>query len=387
MDPFGLYIHWPFCQSKCPYCDFNSHVRTSVDTNRWRRALLKELDHLSTQLPPLSLSSIFFGGGTPSLMPPSLIESLIEKAFDLWPSHQGQAVEITLEANPSSVEASKLWDFKKAGVNRLSLGIQSLKPEALKFLGRRHSVDEARAALKVANKIFDRFSFDLIYARPHQTFQEWAIELTQAISFAKGHLSLYQLTIEEGTAFYHAHQRGQFSLPSEEEAADFYELTQEIMEDHGLPSYEVSNHAALGNEAQHNLTYWRYGSFGAIGPGAHGRYADGKGGFYALKRLKAPETWLQAVETQGHGTDTNDLLSCHESFEECLMMGLRIKEGVAKARLWGIDGKRLQRLLDSPLCKQLQVNGFLTETPTHFMASLKGRLCLTTLTALCSQVG
>ena len=320
------------------------------------------------------LKSIFFGGGTPSLMPPKVVEALINKASSLWPSKN---MEITLEANPNSMEALKLADFKKAGINRLSMGIQSLRADALTFLGRRHSLNEAIQALHMAAKLFDRFSFDLIYARPQQTLKEWSMELTEALKYARGHMSLYQLTIEEGTAFHRAHQRGDFVLPSERKAAAFYEITQDIMSSHHLPAYEISNHAIKGQESQHSLIYWRYGSFAAIGPGAHGRLQN-----QAFKRLKAPETWMKAVFEKGHGTDTIDHLTVQQQFDECFMMGLRLNEGVSKETLSAIDHDRLQRLLQSDVFKSLEKK-FIVHTPQAITTTIQGRLCLNTLINMC----
>src|SRR5262252_8891286 len=266
---FGLYVHWPFCLSKCPYCDFNSHVREAIDHERWRDALLLELDHYAADTPARRLTSIFFGGGTPSLMAPDTVAAVIERAARHWPF--APDIEITLEANPTSVEAGKFAGFRSAGVNRVSLGVQALNDADLKFLGRHHSAAEARAAIEIARRSFRRHSFDLIYARPGQSAAAWRAELAEAIALAGDHLSVYQLTIEPETVFGAAHRRGELQVPEEEDAAALYELTQELLGAAGLPAYEISNHARPGEESRHNLAYWRYRTYAGIGPGAHGR--------------------------------------------------------------------------------------------------------------------
>ena len=267
---FGLYVHWPFCEAKCPYCDFNSHVSREIDEDRWRAAYLSEIDRLAELTPDRVLNSVFFGGGTPSLMSPELVNALIERIREKWAFANN--IEITLEANPRSVEAGRFRGFSDAGVNRVSMGIQALNNPDLAKLGRLHSVEEARKAFDTARSVFKRISFDLIYARQGQSLNDWRKELTEALAMSVDHLSLYQLTIEQGTAFWERQRRGQLSgLPDEDLSADMYELTQEICDQHGMPAYEVSNHAEPGAESQHNLIYWRYGDYGGIGPGAHGR--------------------------------------------------------------------------------------------------------------------
>lgn len=293
----SLYIHWPFCKSKCPYCDFNSHVRERIDEAAWQRALLAELGYWGERTQGRKLASLFFGGGTPSLMPPALTAALIETAQKYWTCDNP---EITLEANPTSVEAQKLKDFHAAGVTRLSLGIQALNDADLKALGRQHSATEALAALDLAASIFPRFSFDLIYARPEQTVKAWEAELRRALGFGATHMSLYQLTIEPGTQFATLHQRGDLVTPDEETGAALYELTQSLMGKAGLPAYEISNHAKPGHECRHNLTYWRYCDYVGIGPGAHGRVTlDGVK--QATRTHRAPEEWLERVTKHGHG--------------------------------------------------------------------------------------
>ncbi|TNE65109.1 MAG: coproporphyrinogen III oxidase [Alphaproteobacteria bacterium] len=325
--PAAIYVHWPFCLKKCPYCDFNSHVRDEVSHDRWRAALVQEIRYFAGLYPNLHASSIFFGGGTPSLMEPETVAAVIGAVKSAWAPDRD--IEITLEANPSSVEAGRFRAYRAAGVNRLSMGIQSLRDDALKFLGRLHSVDEALKALDVARDNFGRVSFDLIYARPEQSLMDWRQELSEALAFGTSHLSLYQLTIEEGTAFYHQYKRGQFSLPDEDEAAALFDLTAEMTESAGLPAYEISNHARKGQESQHNLAYWQGDFYVGIGPGAHGRVpAPQYGAATAQAQIKRPEDWLQAVETHGHGTQTVEHVDAGDRFVEALMMGLRLREGV-----------------------------------------------------------
>ena len=352
---FGIYIHWPFCLSKCPYCDFNSHVHDSIDHDLWLSSYLKEIDHAASLTPGRIVETVFFGGGTPSLMKPETVAAIIEKIRKTWP--QGNDVEITLEANPTSVEADKFRAFKDAGVNRVSLGIQSLRADDLKFLGRTHDIHQARQAIELTATTFDRFSFDLIYARPNQTAQMWQEELNEALDLAVGHLSLYQLTIEQGTPFYVQYQRGEFRIPDQELAADLYDITQDTLEARGLPAYEVSNHAKEGEASRHNLIYWRYGDYAGIGPGAHGRLTLPSGKI-ATRAHRAPDIWLQQVAEQGHGWHTPEPINRTQRTLEALMMGLRLHEGVPFARLREeyngdpfevIDQKKLQTMIDEGL--------------------------------------
>ena len=371
-DPLALYIHWPFCVSKCPYCDFNSHVRESVNHETWERALLQELQtaSLSKKGP---LSSIFFGGGTPSLMRPQTVQALIEKAKILFGF--SPHIEITLETNPNSFEVQRFIDFKKAGVNRISIGIQSFNPDALKFLGRAHSLEEAYHALESAQKIFDRVSFDLIYARPHQTLKSWETELNHALTFSPTHLSLYQLTFEEGTVFEKKLQRGEIKALGENISSLLYERTQEIMGAHLLPSYEVSNHAQKGQESRHNLCYWRYQDYIGIGPGAHGRITQEEEGIekkYATQNFKLPEKWLASIQAKEHGLETKLLLETETMFEEALLMGIRLKEGISLDMLSKISEEQLTSLLKRPSLTILETEGFLEKTPTHIKATAKG---------------
>ena len=317
----ALYIHWPFCLAKCPYCDFNSHVRDGVDQDRWRGALIADLRREAGLAGGEPLDSIFFGGGTPSLMPPATVDGLLAEAEALWGF--APEIEITLEANPSSVEAARFADLASAGVNRVSLGLQALDDETLRFLGRLHNAREGLSALEIAQQHFARASFDLIYARPGQTAAQWAGELTRALSFGTGHLSLYQLTIEPGTRFATDVRRGAFVPLDDDAAADLFEVTRDLTDAAGLPAYEVSNHARAGEESRHNLTYWRYLDYAGVGPGAHGR----RGGMATL-RYKKPENWLAAIGAQGDGIAEQRPLDPREQAAEALLMGLRLREGV-----------------------------------------------------------
>jgi putative oxygen-independent coproporphyrinogen III oxidase len=333
---FGVYIHWPFCASKCPYCDFNSHVRAGgIDEDRFLRAYLRELRYWAELAPARTVASIFFGGGTPSLMAATTVAAILEAIAGHW-KVDGSA-EITLEANPSSVEAGRFRDYRAAGINRVSLGVQSIEAADLRALGRLHTVEEALAAIDVSREIFQRSSFDLIYARPGQSLQAWRHELTRALALAGRHLSLYQLTLEAGTPFAELHARGRLRVPDSELAHDFYELTQELTEAAGLPAYEISNHAAAGEECRHNLLYWRYGEYAGIGPGAHGRVVVG-GTRQATTTERQPERWAKAVEAAGHGISDTGLLSRSEQADEALLMGLRLSEGLDLARLAYVSG-------------------------------------------------
>ncbi|MFL6857991.1 MAG: radical SAM family heme chaperone HemW [Allosphingosinicella sp.] len=334
----ALYVHWPFCVSKCPYCDFNSHVRDSVDQGAWREALLRDLAHEAEAFPAGPVTSIFFGGGTPSLMAPATGAALIEAADRHWGLAPG--AEITLEANPSSVEAARFADLAAAGVNRVSLGLQSLDDEALRFLGRAHSAHEGLAALATAQRHFGRVSFDLIYALPGQSAAAWQAELARALAFGTGHLSLYQLTIEPGTRFAALAAKGALTPADPDFAATLYELTRDLTAAAGLPAYEISNHARPGEESRHNLAYWRYRPYLGIGPGAHGR----RGGA-ATVRHKKPENWLAALARNGHGLQEETDLSPAEAAAEALLMGLRLAEGVpTQGREDWIDRRAVDRL-------------------------------------------
>jgi oxygen-independent coproporphyrinogen-3 oxidase len=347
---FGIYVHWPFCAQKCPYCDFNSHVRMQGwDEASFLRAYLRELDHAADVTGRAeAVTSIFFGGGTPSLMQPATVARIIDHIANLWPVADG--AEITLEANPGSVEARRFTGYRTAGVNRVSVGVQALDEDALRRLGRIHSVAEAKAALEIARSTFARFSFDLIYARPDQSLGAWRAELTEALALVGGHLSLYQLTIEDGTPFAALHKCGRLVVPEDDHARALYDLTQELMAAAGLPAYEISNHARAGEESRHNLTYWRYGAYVGVGAGAHGRLrraADGA--LLATATERSPEAWRAAVERHGHGLVEHSVLSRAEQADEMILMGLRIAEGLDLLRLASSCGVKpdpgvLQRL-------------------------------------------
>lgn len=336
---FGVYVHWPFCLSKCPYCDFNSHVRQGgIDEPRFLKAYLKEIETNAARAPGREVSSIFFGGGTPSLMQPRSVAAILDAIAKHW--RLAPDAEITLEANPTSVEADRFRGFREAGVNRVSLGVQALHDDALKELGRLHNVREALDAVAIARRIFARYSFDMIYARPHQTVPDWSAELRRAISEAAEHLSLYQLTIEQGTPFFALHQRGRLQMPDDDLSRALYDVTQEICEQAGLPAYEISNHARERAQSRHNLVYWRGDEYAGIGPGAHGRLeADGKR--FATATEKKPEDWLAQVETKGHGLVIDEQLTGEERGDEYLLMGLRLREGISVARYRTLSGRTL----------------------------------------------
>ena len=361
----ALYIHWPFCLKKCPYCDFNSHVRASVDHAAWQSALIAEMEHEARLAGGEPLDSIFFGGGTPSLMPPALVGALLERAEQLWGF--APEIEITLEANPSSVEASKFEDLALAGINRVSLGLQSLDDSQLKFLGRLHDAEEGIAALGVAQKHFERVSFDLIYARPNQTEAEWRQELERALSFGTDHLSLYQLTIEPNTRFATDVRIGAFAPMDNDPAADLFEVTRELTAAAGLPAYEISNHARTGQESRHNLTYWRYQDYCGIGPGAHGRR-----GSKATLRHKKPENWIASVEELGQGLKDETTLSDSESASEALLMGLRLTEGISLDDISERFGLANAALLNRDKVKLMTDLGFVWAEADRFGVTSKG---------------
>ncbi len=368
-DAQALYIHWPFCVSKCPYCDFNSHVRDGVDIDAWRRALLADMAYEAALTADRPLSSIFFGGGTPSLMPPALVETLIGAAQDHWGFTPD--IEITLEANPNSVEAARFADLAAAGVNRTSLGLQALDNDALHFLGRAHDVAEGLAALDTAQAVFDRVSFDIIYARPGQSEADWQAELARALSFGTGHLSLYQLTIEPGTRFATLVAQGKLTPADPDHGATLYELTQDMTGAAGIPAYEISNHARPGQESRHNLTYWRYGDYAGIGPGAHGR----RGGM-ATMRHKKPENWMGAIGRNGHGAQSEEPLSGEDQAREALLMGLRLGEGVDLAWIAAASGIRADRLVDERAIEQLTGLGLIRLTGSRLQVAPAGMLLL-----------
>jgi putative oxygen-independent coproporphyrinogen III oxidase len=362
--PLAIYIHWPFCRSKCPYCDFNSHVRERIDASAWTAALLADLDRQAELAPEHEIVSIFFGGGTPSLMPPETAAALIERVTRHWPTAAN--LEITLEANPNSAEARRFAGFARAGVNRLSLGVQALEPAALKFLGRWHDRTEAVAAITMSQNLFPRTSFDLIYARPGQSLAAWRDELDEALAFAGEHLSLYQLTIEPGTAFHTRAAQGELVLPDDETSAALFELTQERLAAHGMPAYEISNHARPGAECRHNLAYWRYEDYLGIGPGAHGRMTRG-GVKYATRQRRLPEAWLKQP-----GFDENTPVTRESAVEEMVMMGLRLAEGIPRARLEALADCTVETLFGVSLARLIQ-GGFVELDEGRLAATAAGR--------------
>jgi len=364
---FGVYIHWPFCLSKCPYCDFNSHVRrTAIDETRFVKAFTAEIATTAARTPGRTVSTIFFGGGTPSLMQPATVGAILDAVGRRW--QVAPDVEITLEANPTSVEAERFRSYRAAGVNRVSLGVQALDDRVLKDLGRLHTADEALKAVDIARSVFERYSFDLIYARPQQTAPEWERELKEALQQAGEHLSLYQLTIEPDTPFAALHAAGKLHVPDDDRARALYDTTQDVCAAHGLPAYEISNHARPGAECRHNLVYWRMHDYAGIGPGAHGRL-DIDGDRHATATEKRPESWLTRVEQDGHGLVTDDVLTREETADEFLLMGLRLAEGIDPERFAAVSG----RLLDPARIAALREYGLVETTPAgRLRVSLPG---------------
>lgn len=371
-ENIALYVHWPFCVSKCPYCDFNSHVRESVDQDIWRDALLKDLAHEAELLPDRRISSIFFGGGTPSLMPPATVAAVIAEADKRW--GLSSDCEITLEANPNSIEVANFPVLADAGVNRISIGVQSFDARVLQFLGRAHSGEEARRAISAAQAHFARVSFDLIYARPDQTMAAWEAELREALAFGTGHLSLYQLTIETGTRFATLAAKGDLVIPDGDSAADLFDLTQELTAAAGLPRYEVSNHARIGEESRHNLTYWRYGDYAGVGPGAHGRRLT-----QATERHKKPENFISAVERNGHGLKVEQDLPPHERATEAMLMGLRLTEGLDLARVERRSGLPRGAFFDASAAARLARQGLVRHEGDRLTVTDDGILLLDSL--------
>jgi oxygen-independent coproporphyrinogen-3 oxidase len=374
----ALYIHWPFCLAKCPYCDFNSHVRDRIDQPRFAAALLRELGWEAHRLGRRTLTSIFFGGGTPSLMAPQTVAALIDAASEHFVPAGN--IEITLEANPTSVEIGRLADFRAAGVNRLSLGVQALDDAALAALGRQHSARQAMAALELARGLFPRLSFDLIYARPGQTPAAWDAELRQALALAADHLSLYQLTIEPGTVFEAAHRQGRLLLPDDEMATELYDATGAAAAAAGLAAYEISNYAVPGAESRHNLAYWRYEDYAGIGPGAHGRILV-DGALLATRRHRAPEIWADLVERDGHGSTRAATVAPAERAREALLMGLRLAEGIDAGRFLVRTGMPLDDAVDRDTLLAAIDAGYVRRTPTHLIATPEGRRRLDALLA------
>ncbi len=369
-DAFAVYLHWPFCAAKCPYCDFNSHVRRQPpDEQRFARAFAREIATIAARAPGRTVTSIFFGGGTPSLMAPATVAALLDAVAAHWPV--ADDAEVTLEANPSSVEADRFRGYRAAGVNRVSLGVQALNDGALRFLGRLHSVADALAAIEIARKTFARLSFDLIYARPGQTPREWRGELKEALALACDHLSLYQLTIEQGTPFFALREAGKLVMPDEAAAADLYAVTQEVCDAAGLPAYEISNHAIPGAECRHNLAYWRYDEYAGIGPGAHGRLrlADGR---HATADERVPERWLEKVESWGDGIVVDDVLTGEEEGDELLLMGLRLAEGIDLDRYRRLTG----RVLDPARLSDLLAHGMVEKMDGGKLRATRAGFCV-----------
>ena len=368
-EPLALYVHWPFCVSKCPYCDFNSHVRDSVDQAVWRDALLTDLRHEAALLPGRTIGSIFFGGGTPSLMPPETVAAVIAAAEAEW--GLASDCEITLEANPNSVEVANFADLAAAGVNRVSIGVQSFDSEVLAFLGRAHSEDEARRAIATAQAHFARVSFDLIYARPGQSVAAWEAELAGALAFGTDHLSLYQLTIEPGTRFATLAAKGDLAIPDGDAAADLFDATEAMTRAAGLPRYEVSNHARIGQESRHNLAYWRYADYAGVGPGAHGRRLG-----QATERHKKPENFISAVTRNGHGLKVESDLPAHERATEAMLMGLRLTEGIDLARIEARSGLARAAFVDEAAVARLAGQGLMRQDGDRLAVTDDGILLL-----------
>jgi oxygen-independent coproporphyrinogen-3 oxidase len=375
---FGVYVHWPFCKAKCPYCDFNSHVRHGIiDAQSFAVSIAREVKSLHAMAPEREITSVFFGGGTPSLMPPRVVADVLDAVSSLWAV--ADEAEITLEANPTSAEAGNFRGYRTAGVNRLSVGVQALGDHDLKSLGRQHTADEAVAAFRLAAGIFPRVSFDLIYARPDQSEAAWRRELTAALAEQQGHMSLYQLTIEKGTRYFDLHQSGALKLPDENLGSRLYEITQELTSAAGLNAYEVSNHAAAGHESRHNLLYWRYGEYAGTGPGAHSRIALGDGVRVALACESDPETWVELVAKQGHGRVVEMKLSREEQGLEFLLMGMRLSEGVSLSCYESIAGQPLARERLAPMIAQDLVA--LHDQGRRLAATARGRRVLNSVIA------
>jgi len=376
-EAIGIYVHWPFCRSKCPYCDFNSHVSDGVDHTRWRAALVRELETQALRVGRRRVESVFFGGGTPSLMEPETVASVLQAVRKLF--RISNDLEVTLEANPTSVEADRFDGFRDAGVDRVSLGVQALDDDVLRFLGRTHSVAEALAAVAIAGDRFPRISFDLIYARPDQSPASWRAELGRALSHAAGHLSLYQLTIEPTTPFHALHARGAFRLPDEDAAAALWDATQETLDAAGMPAYEISNHARPGDACRHNLVYWTYRDYLGIGPGAHGRLSDAVGKI-ATRTHRAPSIWLERVERTGHALVDDHRLDADETLVEATLTGLRLADGLPRSRWQALFGRQPEDLFEAETIKILVEGGFLELDAAGLRATADGRARLDAVT-------
>ncbi|MEA2776693.1 MAG: hypothetical protein QOF90_2099 [Acetobacteraceae bacterium] len=375
-DDLALYVHWPFCLAKCPYCDFNSHVRDRIDQTRFAAALRRELATEAARLGRRRLTSVFFGGGTPSLMDPTTVAALLDDAAGFFSA--AEDLEVTLEANPTSIEAGRLADYRAAGVNRVSIGIQSLDEAALRTLGRQHSANEAVAALALARRLFPRVSFDLIYARPGQCLPDWRTELRAALAIAADHLSLYQLTIEPATKFEALHRQGKIVLPDADTAAALYDATGDECARAGLLPYEISNYARPGQESRHNLAYWRYLDYAGIGPGAHGRVTV-DGSLHATRRHRAPETWAERVERTGDGLTADDPVESEERAREALLMGLRLVEGIDLARFAARTGRTIAQSVDAAVLARCIEEEYVVLTPERLLATREGRIRLDSL--------
>jgi oxygen-independent coproporphyrinogen-3 oxidase len=384
MQPLAIYIHWPFCASLCPYCDFNSHVTETIDHNAWADAYISELRHWRAQMPEREITSVFWGGGTPSLMAPSIVEKVLSEIKKLW--HIDTICEITLEANPGSIDAAKLVDFKAAGINRVSIGVQSLNDSALKFLGRKHQSADALAALKIARGLFDRVSADFIYALKDQTPDDWREELKIILELNLGHLSLYQLTLEPGTPFYNRAQSGEQMIAGETACADMFEITQNLCGAAGLPAYEISNHARAGHEARHNLAYWQYDDYLGIGPGAHGRVTlDGIK--HATTTRRAPAVYLKQVAEHGHALHPIKPVKPPDALREMLMMGLRLKTGIPKSRIELFAKENFDAVFPTAVLKPFLDEKLIWMSESTIGATPEGAMKLNALTkALCNNI-
>lgn len=373
----AIYIHWPFCKKKCPYCDFNSHVKDNINHDRWAKALARQLEKYAAETREKKVSSVFFGGGTPSLMQASTIQQCLSSIRDNWDVCDD--LEISMEANPTSSEAEKFLTFKQAGINRLSIGVQSFDDEALKFLGREHNAKEAQETIALAASIFDRFSFDLIYGRPQQTPQQWQKELESALAFKPEHISVYQLTIEQGTAFYTAYNRGEFHMPDGDLEAEFYEVTGKVLSKAGLARYEISNHALLGQECRHNMAYWQYNDYIGVGPGAHGRFVDRQGVRYGTREHNAPDIWLERQLGDENVEHEREVISSEMAFEEMLLMGLRLEKGIRLSDIQDKTGYHLKDKIDPRKLVQMQDEGYITLDHERIVATENGFRTLNSL--------
>lgn len=369
MNPISIYIHWPYCLSLCPYCDFNSHLSNSIDHEKWLQAYLIEIDYFADKIKGRPVKSIFFGGGTPSLMRPGTVSAIIQKISSL--AAIGASTEITLEANPTSYETQKFKEFKAAGINRVSIGVQSFQQEGLEILGRKHSAKEAISAIESASKLFDRYSFDLIYAIPEQNLEQWQKEVKFALDLANGHISLYQLTIEKGTPFYRSFQDGKLPLPSNDLAANMYEWTNGYLEENNYQRYEISNYASQGQECIHNLCYWNYDEYIAIGPGAHSRLHEAND-IRAVMMIHKPDGWLQSVIQNGHGIQTNNSLLKQEIIEEAFMMGTRLESGISEKKFYQLTKSHLQDSLNLKTTQHYIQQGLVEMPDGYFSLTSKG---------------